>query len=202
MLIAGSVYSQNSDPCFVFKSPQAVFYGVDFSHIKFTNTNASGFSDLQKIRDVYFNEINNILRFESDKYDLSKYFKKTVYLNLDEVCKRNITTNIQNIIIDAPPADMAIETRDSILSYYTDERTELGILIIAETLNKVKEGNNDKSYGDFIVVFFRNTDHSVLLSFYKSGYAGGMGFRNFWWGSVRDVLENINMKKLQKKYCP
>jgi hypothetical protein len=203
MLFSGIVHSQNSDYCFLFNSPNAVFYGIDFTLVKFSNQGANGFNDLVKIRDSYFNAINVNLTPEVNRYDLSKCFSKNINMAIETANLRNKTTNIDNII-SAEGNIISDERISKLLSFYPKDNTksEIGILIIAEELLKIKSGSSDDSFGNYKVVFFKNADQKIILTLELSGMAGGMGWSNFWTKSVTNVLDKINMKKLKKQYCP
>ena len=203
IIVSSCAYSQNSSSCFVFNSPNAIFFGVDYSKVKCVNIGPTGFKDLPKIRDLYFNEINSIFIKEYPDNKISKFFKKPVEISLETARSRNVTANIQNIIQNDKQT-MPNETIDSILTFYPTNNTnsELGILFIAENLVKLKEGKSDESYATFWVIFFKISDHNKLLSLHMTGACGGVGFRNFWWTSARNVLQAINMKKLKQEYCP
>ncbi|MEI6311481.1 MAG: hypothetical protein WCP57_04385 [Bacteroidota bacterium] len=51
-----------------------VWFGVDFTQARLIGY--EGFTDVQKIKDYYFNEWNNVIVTESDKYNIGKYFQK------------------------------------------------------------------------------------------------------------------------------
>jgi hypothetical protein len=203
MLISGIVHAQNSDYCLLFNSPNAVFYGIDFTLVKFRNQGANGFNDLVKIRDSYFNAINVNVTPEVDKYSLPKCFAKYIIMSIETANLRNKTTNIDNIITSEGNI-VNDEMISKLLSFYPKDNTksEIGILIIAEELLKIKSGSSDDSFGNYKVAFFKNADHKIILTLELSGMAGGMGWSNFWTKSVINALDNINMKKLKKQYCP
>jgi hypothetical protein len=203
MLFSGIVHSQNSDYCFLFNSPNAVFYGIDFTFVKFSNQGANGFNDLVKIRDSYFNAINVNLTPEVNRFDLSKCFAKNINMAIETANMRNKTTNIENIISTSGNS-ISNEQLNKLLSFYptNNAKSDLGILIVAEELLKVKSGSSDDSFGNYKVVFFKNADQKIILTLDLLGMAGGMGWSNFWTKSVTNALDKINMKKLKKQYCP
>ena len=49
-----------------------VWFGIDFTQARLVGS--EGFTDVQKIKDYYFNEWNNVVVTESDKYNIQKYF--------------------------------------------------------------------------------------------------------------------------------
>jgi hypothetical protein len=201
-LFAGNLVAQNSNYCFIFNSPAAVFYGIDFSMVKFRNDGATGFNDLVKIRDSYFFTLNTYFTPGVDKFDLNNYFKKEVSLSLETANSRNQKVDINTLMVDNT-VSLTPESINSLLSFYPTENTksDLGIVLIAEQFNKVKSGG-DESFGSYNLVFFKNSDHTILLSLYLSGMAGGMGWANFWWKSIENALDEVKMNKLKKQYCP
>jgi hypothetical protein len=194
--------AQNSDYCFLFNAPNAVFYGIDFTSVKFRNDGATGFNDLVKIRDSYFYTLNTYFTPGVNKFNLNDCFRKEVILSLETVNSRNKNIDIGTLMVDNK-FSLTKESIDNLLSFYpTDNsKSELGILLIAEQFNKIKSGD-DISFGTYWLVFFKNSDHKTLLSLNLSGMAGGMGWANFWWQSILNALDDVKMKQLKKQYCP
>jgi hypothetical protein len=202
LLLSLQLNAQNKDICYIFSSPDAIFYGVDFSLVKFRNDGAAGFNDLVKIRDSYFFTINSYFTPEVDKYNLNSHFNKNMTLSLETANKRSRSVDIDHIMVDYTyiANEEAITTLLS--SYPTDNsKSNLGIIIIAEQLNKVKSGG-DNSFGTYKLIFFKNSDHTILLSINLTGMSGGMGWANFWWKSISNALDDVKMNKLKKQYCP
>ncbi len=201
-LFAVNLTAQNSNYCFLFNSPKALFYGIDFSLVKFRNDGATGFNDLVKIRDSYFYTLNTYFTPGVDKYSLNDCFKKEVVLSLETANSRNKNIDINILMVDNT-VSLRTESINNLLSFYpTDNvKSDLGIILIAEQFNKVKSGS-DKSFGTYKLVFFKNSDHTILLSLNLSGMAGGMGWANFWWKSIANALDDVKMNKLKKQYCP
>jgi hypothetical protein len=204
LLIPIRVFCQNDICTSVFQTRNIVYFGVDFSKVKFININSYGFSDLKKIKDYSLGEINN---FFLDQYELDKmkdfYFAKEKvlpYLNI--VDARNATLITDSILVKEEQT-LILDTIKSVISRYSCDipNQQLGFVIIAENLVKYKEENVDKSYGTYWAVFFDISKRTILIAEKMKGKSCGVGWEKFWICSIQNILADIDMKKLKKKYC-
>lgn len=155
-----------------------VFYGVDFS-----NTKVCGADETDEQFRKAFGGINGLFISESKKYDVSKAFKKEFRtLDLDVAIMRSADAKLER----SKPNEVCEMTDDQvndILSAYGAPGEDgVGVLIIAELLSKK---DLTASYN---VVFFDIATKNVLYFNRVSGSPGGFGLRNFWAGSVKDML--------------
>ena len=70
-----------------------------------------------------------------------------------------------------------------ISSYDTKGKTGIGLVFVAENLNKVEQ------IGSYYVVFFDMASKEIIDSERKVGKASGIGFRNYWAGSIFNVMK-------------
>ena len=181
----------------IFTTKEAVWYGLDFSKIRLVGT--EGFSDVAKIKDVYFSSWNNLILSESAKYDLkSMFFKDTVFYDLSIVEERNKLPEISELVINinSYTLDKAI-IEEVINGYDTKEKEGIGIVFIMESFDKPGK------LGTMWVTFFNIADKSVLLTEKMSGKPGGAGFRNYWARTYYNVMAKIKKSeylKWEKEY--
>ncbi len=199
-------FCQTSTPCLFFESSTAIFYGIDFTGVKFVNDNGWGFDNLEKIRGYSFNKIDKKF-YEEDCSDINLIFDKNnksdVICNFENSYKRNVQTDIKGII-NTEVTKLSPLKIDSIISFYPYDSliSKIGILIIAQNLVKDWESNTtDHSYGSFILAIFETKTHNVILHFQIKGFANGMGFENYWYRAVKNAIYGINMRKIRKIYC-
>jgi hypothetical protein len=156
------------------------WFGIDFTLARFTLIT----EDPASVVSTSLKAINNLILAEPDKYNLKKFFSKTEVTNdIDMVNERN--SKIDPTILIAPdkytitPEDV----KKVISSYDTKGKTGTGLVFVAENLHKVEE------IGSYYVVFFDMATKEIIDSERKVGKAAGIGFRNYWTGSIYNVMK-------------
>lgn len=192
-------FANAQDFCLPFLKKTIVINGIDFSKTKCVKLTHNTFNKPEEITDIYFPAMNNFvvenykylsfsrLKYKTIIYDIQKAFSRISLVKPDE-----LVTNKLNFI---PPEEI-----DEIVSDYTSAPGNLNLLFICESLVKQRDGNYDESYATFWVVFF--SDGKVIIKEKMQGDAGGIGFTMFWMTSLKNVIKQINMNDLRKRYCP
>src|SRR5690606_29780447 len=81
------------DHSLVFNEKKLVWCGVDFSNARLIGSD--GFSDVEKIKNYFFDNWNQLIVTEADKYNFKKYYNKDEQINELEVAEeRNEMPNI------------------------------------------------------------------------------------------------------------
>lgn len=158
-----------------------VWFGLDFTQARLIG--AEGFTDVQKIKDYYFNEWNNVVVAESDKYNISKYFaKSTVNRDLTICERRNKTVNVSTLVTNnSYTLDRA--NIDKVIKDYKSKESGVGLVFIVESFDKTKE----KAF--IYVTTFDIASKKVIKSVKVEGSAVGFGFRNYWLGAIANVMK-------------
>ncbi len=195
-LVISSNVLQSQEVCDVFKSKKATWYGLDFSKVRLIGS--EGFQNPQNIKNSFFASWNDLILYESEKYDLEKIFRKDeVNIDLSIVKERNKLPDANKLIIN--DEDYALDKaiiEEVIRKYNSNEG--IGIVFIMESFNKL--GN----LGTMWVTFFDGASKTVLLTEKMSGKTGGIGLRNFWARTYYNVFVQIEKKeylKWEKEYC-
>jgi hypothetical protein len=204
--------SQSIDTCTFFRSKTAVYYGVDFTKVKFVDIDAYGFADIEKIRSFSFNHINYLIKDDSAFTNLKYIFKKEiVFYRYKTSYKRNLQTKTEDITTtEIKP--LTRQSIDNVISYYPYDSTlsQIGLLLIAQNLVK-HSGNNDldESYTLMVLSVFDTKTHNVIFNLPLKGLyippanlAKNVDFEIYWFRAIKDALFNVKMKTLKKKYCP
>lgn len=162
------------------------FYGIDFSKAQ-----AYGVAEsIDQFREV-FGKINSLFVSESKKYDVEKYFRKTVTAtSIHQLEELNKTVTSDSFFGES--SDYSISDTDlaqEIKTLPIKETEGTGLVFVAETLNKK---TNQVAYH---VVFFDIASRNILDTWKATGKAGGFGLRNYWAGSVLNMMENVKIKK-------
>lgn len=173
-----NAFAQNKEKA--LSESSMTWYGVDFSLAKFTMIT----DDPAVIVDRYLDAINQLVPNESEKYDLKKYFNKSeVTIDLDQVTERNSNVDPDALVIDDEHKITLDDVKTIIKNYNTQDHSGMGLVFIAENLNK------NSQTGSYYVCFFDNSTKEIIDARRMTGKAAGFGVRNYWAGSVYNVMK-------------
>jgi hypothetical protein len=154
--------------------------GVDFTLARFTLVT----EDPAAIVSTSLKAINTLILAEPDKYDLKKFFSKSeVTPDVDLVNERNSKIDPTLLVVPDKYTITPEDVKKLVSSYDTKGKTGMGLVFVAENLNKVDQ------LGSFYVVFFDMASKEIIDSERRVGKATGIGFRNYWAGSVVAVMK-------------
>jgi hypothetical protein len=170
--------AQNIDQA---KNEKAItWYGVDFTMAKFILVT----EDPSVIVNQYLKSINQLIQMEPAKFDLKKFFNKTeTAIDLEQVNERNAKINTENIVGTDEHKITPDDVKKVISGYNTKGKSGLGLIFVAENLHKV---NQTASY---YVVFFNQENKEIIDARRFEAKAVGIGFRNYWAGSVYNIMK-------------
>lgn len=173
-----NAFAQNREKA--LNESNMTWYGVDFSLAKFTMI----IDDPEDIVDRYLDAINQLVPNEPEKYDLKEYFNKSeVTIDLNEVAERNSNIDPDALVIDEKHEISLDDVKAVIKSYNTQDHSGMGLVFIAENLNKSSQT------GSYYVCFFDNSTKEIIDARRMTGKATGFGIRNYWAGSVYNVMK-------------
>jgi hypothetical protein len=176
--VAGATMAQDKAKA---KSEQAItWYGVDFTVGKFTLV----VEEPSLIVNQYLKSINQLIQMEPEKFDLKKWFKKTdVKMDLDQVNERNSKIDPGTLVITDEYKITPDDVKGVIAKYDTKGKPGLGLIFVAENLHKVKQT------ASYYVVFFNQDTKEIVDAQRFEVKAVGIGFRNYWAGSVYNIMK-------------
>ncbi len=167
---------------------KAYVYGLDFSKAKLVG--AVGFTNPAQVKDYYFNEWNNLLVNEKDKYNIPKFFKKSeVIYDLSVVEKRNKAVKMDGLVTESPYELEDKEVEKIISSYKTEQKSGLGIVFVVNSFDKL----NEKA--TLHVVLFDLSNKKILAMDKMSQDPSGFGIRNYWMGAVYGIMKKVPKNK-------
>lgn len=168
---------------------QFSWLGIDYSHVKligdFSQYGGAGQKNAIQVRDTYFASWNQLVLNEPQKFDIKGMVNKDIYNDIDMVKALNAKTDPDKMEAANPPAYTSDDIKNFVKSYSVEDKKGIGIVFIAECLNK---GLDEAFYH---VVFISMPSKEVLLSEKILGKPAGVGLRNFWAGSVFNVIKKI-----------
>lgn len=172
-----------------------VWFGLDFSKAKLIGS--EGFSDPVDIKDRFFDKWNRLMIDEADKYNFRETFRKeSLEYDLSVVEERNKMPEADELVINKAYALGQDEVEAMIRTYNPSEITDgLGLVFVIESFNKTDQ----EAY--MWVTFFDIASREVILIDRYMGEPGGFGLRNYWAGSIYEVIQQLekNYKIWMKK---
>jgi hypothetical protein len=157
-----------------------VWLGVDFTAAKFTLVT----EDPNVIVNQYLQAINVLIISEQEKFNIKNFFRVAeVKNNIGLVNEFNLKIDPTTLVIyDDYRLDMD-QVKDVIKKYDVEDKSATGLIFVAENLNKVSQT------GSYYVCFFDLTTKEIIESKRMVGAVSGFGFRNYWAGTIYNVMK-------------
>ena len=172
------MFAQNKGEA--MKLQNVTWFGVDFTNAKFTLVT----EDPAIIVDQYLKAINSLIIQEPEKFDIKKYFMKSeVTYSINSALENNSKIDPTRLVINDEYKLAPEEIRNVIKKYQNENKSGLGLIFIAENLNKISQT------GSYYVCFFDIATKEIIDSRRMEGKAAGFGFRNYWAGSIYNVMK-------------
>jgi hypothetical protein len=176
-------------------SADITWLGMDFTQTKFIGS-AAQFKDAGEItsdefRDKYVPGWNQLFMNEPKKYNVAKAVKRAEVKYAMEVTEKANNSIKGNFFTnDANEFKKLDEQKiNSLVSKYDFQgKTGVGLLFFIDGMSKGKEEASGW------ITFVDMKTKKVLSTEYKTGKAGGFGFRNFWAKSFLNILQGVSSK--------
>ncbi|MCO5260063.1 MAG: hypothetical protein M9916_07965 [Crocinitomicaceae bacterium] len=193
-LVPSLIFCQKIEDLFQSSSTKITWLGIDFSHVKligdFSQIWGIGSTDGASIKTEYFPAWNNMVYKEPDKYNLIATFRKeNIEVNLKDISQINSITPLEDMEALKSPNYTKDDIQKFIQSYNFSEKEGIGLLLVAESLNKLQE----MAIYHFVAIDLSN--NNILLYDLFHSKAGGFGLRNYWAKTFYYTLDQIKTKK-------
>ncbi|HEV7230419.1 MAG TPA: hypothetical protein VGO45_03760 [Bacteroidia bacterium] len=188
MLYVVSTYAQYTAKD-VFTKDEIVWYGLDFSKAKFVGAlDKNGKITGNEVKTKWMPAWNSLVVNEPQNFDFKKAMDKaSVYYDMkpvEEVNSKIVTDNIMTLNAVKLSKEEAMK---AIAAYGPGEKKEgIGLVFVVESFDKPADR------GNFWVVFFDIQTKKVLFAEHAEGKGVGVGIRNFWGGSVKGAIKDID----------
>jgi hypothetical protein len=180
LFIASGIASFSQDRSKVMSEKSIAWYGVDFSIGKFTLVTENP----AVIVNQYLKAINSLILAEPNKFDLKTFFNKNEVTNdLEQVTERNEKIDPSALVVSDEHKITLDDVKAEIKKYNTKGKSGMGLVFIAENLNKTTQ------MGSFYVCFFDIATKEIIDARQMTGKAAGFGFRNYWSGSIYNIMK-------------
>lgn len=192
-------FAQTTDDVFN-KNIEVTWLGIDYSQTKFIGP-ATGWGEIStksslEMKDKYFPDWNRLVENEPNNFKIAEaigrlkvnYFTKVADDANEKTKKKEI---FSETISDYQLLELD-DIKKMVKQYNYHGKTGIGMILIAEGMSK---GREEASYW---VTFVDMSSKKLLFTKQVVGKASGIGFRNYWAGSIKSVLKL--MKKEFKKW--
>ena len=192
MFFAGSTtsFSQTLKEVFNNSESSLTYLGIDFSKARLLDV-----GNADDIRNRLYGSINELIVTEPKKFDLKGAFRKSNISNdFSAVSKNNIKANL-NDIISTNSADFNRFSESDIASIVKaldiSGKDGVGLLFVMEAMRKIDK----KGDAAIWVTLVNMKTKKVLMTERIITKATGIGFRNYWASTIKEVLDDIDKKK-------
>jgi hypothetical protein len=191
LLLAGSISLMAQDKSKIFSSTEAVWFGMDFTKATFVGQFDQGMGAApatgSDMKAKYIPAWNNLIAGEQKKFDLRKTFRKdNIIYDMNSVNELNNKIDVDNCMSFNVGKIEKSQIDEMVKKYSSSQKEGLGLVFIIENFNK---GTQTSSV---YVTFFDIATKKVLLSERMEGKAMGVGIRNYWAGSIKNILDQID----------
>ncbi len=183
------------------KATPITWLGLDFTGAKLIG-DPEKFNDDAAVKQL-MESINTLMVTEAAKFSISKAFDKTSVENALQIAdKQNKKLKPESLRTDSPfdkAPVMTLKDVEAIVKKYDFEGKDgIGLLFNVESFNKTTQ------MGSYMITFVNMKTKTVLLTERMEAKAVGFGLRNYWAGSVYNVLKEIGRSEYKawaKKYA-
>ncbi len=191
ILTSTSLFAQKTTSD-VFSTTRITWFGLDFTKLKLID--GAGIPIVEDVKNRFVPSWNRLFIEEADKYDLAKYYKKSlVAKDLKSVRELNKTINTEELVTYDAYSFGKEEVTGMVKKYDSKASDGIGLVFIVESLDKV----NEKA--TVHLTFFDIETRNVLFHKRMEASPGGFGIRNYWAKSFLKIMEQS--KKEWKKWA-
>jgi len=194
VLTLGTTFGQSQSDLFGKSDVKISWMGIDYTQVKligdFSAFAGAGNRNVSELRDTYFPGWNKLIVNEPDKYDVKGMLRKpNMIYDLDLIMAINSEAAVEEMEAYDTPNYSKEEIQDFVKKYNLKKKEGIGIVLIAESMNKIKQ----EAFYHFVAFNMKNG--KVILHERMRGEPGGFGVRNYWAASYREVINQIQKRK-------
>jgi hypothetical protein len=194
------IFSQTLGDVFTSSETPLLYLGIDFTKAKLINYPDPKVMD---IRDRIYTAINDLTINEPKKFDIAGAFHKSIInSDLSAVKARNEKMNTEDIVSNNTADFSRLKESDInavVKALNLGGKTGIGLLFVMEAMRK----EDKKGDAAMWVTLIDMKTKKVLLTERIEAKATGIGFRNYWASTIKEVIDEVDKKKYKewkKKY--
>jgi hypothetical protein len=188
-------FSQTLKDVFSSSESPLLYLGVDFTKAKLINYPDPKVMD---IRDRIYTSINELTVNEPKKFDFAGAFhKSTINSDLSAVKARNEKMNAEDIVSNNAADFNRLQESDIsavVKALNISGKDGVGLLFVMEAMRK----EDKKGDAAMWVTLVDMKTKKVLLTERIEAKATGIGFRNYWASTIKEVIDEIDKKKYKE----
>jgi hypothetical protein len=193
LMISAFTYAQTAQDLFSGDT-KISWLGVDFSNVKlvgdFSQFHGAGEKSPSQIKRTFFPAWNNLVLDEREKYDVAGMLRKDkVFYDIDMILDVNANASLDEMEQYNAPTYSREDIEKFVKKYKTQGKEGIGIVFIAETLNKAET----EAYFHFVALDMGT--NKILVHDRIRGEPSGIGLRNYWAGAIHDVIKEITKSR-------
>jgi hypothetical protein len=197
LLFLNIAIAQKADDLFKASDTRLTWLGVDFSHVKligdFSQFGGAGEKSASQVKKVYFPAWNMIVLDEREKYDVAGMLRKdNIVYDIDMMMLHNAKAPVEEMETYNEPSYSKDDIKKFVHEYKIEKKDGIGILFVAECLNKART----EAWYHFVAIDMNNNE--ILVHDRIRGEPKGMGLRNYWAGSINDVIKKIEKDRYKE----
>lgn len=192
-LTMNNLFAQTLKDVFTNSETPIFYLGIDFTQARLIDDATANEID---IRDRQYTAINDVIVNEPKKYDLAEAFHKSyIDHDLGLVAKRNEKANAE-AIKSSNTADYHRFKEDDVSKLVSgfdfSGKTGVGLLFVVEAMSK-----SQKAAAIWVTLVDMKSKKVLMTERMEGnvGKFGGFGFKNYWAGPFKDVIDEIHKKK-------
>lgn len=183
--------SQTANDLFYSDEVKVTWLGIDYSNAKligdFSQFSEAGGKSSTQMVNTYYPSWNNLVLRERDKYNIQGMLRAGNYAtDVEMIMNINRETKVKEVEAYANPNYSKEDIIKIVKNYKVKEKEGIGIVFITEYLNK----NLEEACYHFVA--FNKENNKILVQKRIIGKPRGIGLRNYWAGSIYDVIKQIN----------
>lgn len=186
-------FSQTLKEVFNDNESPLTYLGIDFSKAKLLDL-----GNADDIRNRLYGSINDLIVLEPKKFDLKGAFRKSNINHDFGAVNKNISKINTSDILSTNWSDFDRFKESDIASVVNaldlSGKDGVGLLFVMEAMRKIDK----KGDAAIWVTLVDMKTKKVLMTERIIAKATGIGFRNYWASTIREVIEEIDKKKYKE----
>ena len=186
-------FSQTLKEVFNDSESPLTYLGIDFSKARLLDI-----GNADDIRNRLYGSINDLIVLEPKKFDLKGAFRKSnISHDFGAVNKNNGKTNLNDILsTNSADFDRFKESDIAAMVKALDlsGKDGVGLLFVMEAMRKIDK----KGDAAIWVTLVDMKTKKVLMTERIITKATGIGFRNYWASTIKEVIEEVDKKKYKE----
>ncbi len=191
--ISNQSFAQTLKEVFNDSESPLTYLGIDFSKARLLDI-----GNADDIRNRLYGSINDLIVLEPKKFDLKGAFRKSnISHDFSAVNKNNGKTNLNDILsTNSADFDRFKESDIAAMVKALDlsGKDGVGLLFVMEAMRKIDKRGDAAIW----VTLVDMKTKKVLMTERIVTKAAGIGFRNYWASTIKEVIEEVDKKKYKE----